>query len=122
MNSIAKTRMTFLCLSLLFLTSCSQVAITGRKQLNLVPDSLMNSMSYQSYTEFLSENQISSDSQQVELVTRVGLRIQKAVEIYCAEYIAPTSSTATNGNSTLYRMMPLMHGQCPAEKSSFIPA
>jgi predicted Zn-dependent protease len=85
MNTTTKSRMTFLCLSLLFLASCSQVAITGRKQLNLVPDSLMNSMSYQSYAEFLTENKVSSDTQQVELVRRVGLRIQKAVEIYCAE-------------------------------------
>jgi predicted Zn-dependent protease len=85
MNSIAKSRTAFLCLSLLFLTSCSQVAITGRKQLNLVPDSLMNTMSYQSYADFLSENPLSSDTQQVELLKRVGRRIQNAVENYCAD-------------------------------------
>ena len=71
--------------SLLFASSCSQVAITGRKQFNLVPDSLMNSISFQSYSQFLSENKVSSDSKQTEMVKRVGLRVQKAVEQYAIE-------------------------------------
>lgn len=85
MNRSVKFRTIFLCGSLLLLSSCSQVAITGRKQLNLVPDLVMNSISFQSYGEFLSQNKLSSNAQQVEMVKDVGLRIQKAVEQYCAE-------------------------------------
>ncbi|MHC4122249.1 MAG: M48 family metallopeptidase [Planctomycetota bacterium] len=85
MDKNMKYRMFFVCCYLLLVSSCSQVAITGRKQLNLVPDSIMNSMSMQSYKEFLSENKLSGNVQQAEMVKRVGHRIQKAVEQYTAE-------------------------------------
>jgi len=77
--------MIILCSFMLLLSSCSQVAITGRKQLNLVPDSVMNSISLQSYNEFLSENKLSGNARQTEMVKRVGGRIQKAVQQYCSE-------------------------------------
>lgn len=66
-------------------SSCSEVAITGRKQLNLVPDAYMNSMSFQSYSEFISQNKLSADSANTQMVKNVGRKIQKAVEQYCAE-------------------------------------
>jgi predicted Zn-dependent protease len=69
----------------LLLSSCTQVAITGRNQFNLVPDSVMHSLSYQSYDEFLSENKLSTNSAQTMMVRSVGAKIQKAVEQYCAE-------------------------------------
>lgn len=85
MNKSMKFRMICLCGSLLLASSCSQVAITGRKQLNLVPDMVMHSMSFQSYKEFLALNQLSSNVEQTEKVKRVGRRIQGAVEQYCAK-------------------------------------
>jgi len=72
------------CLPLLF-CACSQVAITGRKQFNLVPDAVMNSMSLQSYREFLAEHELSTDVADVAMVKRVGRRIARAVEQYAAE-------------------------------------
>jgi predicted Zn-dependent protease len=74
-----------LCCVLLLQYSCTRVAITGRKQLNLVPDSMMNSMALQSYNEFLTANKLSNDARQTRMVKDVGSRIQKAVEKYCAE-------------------------------------
>jgi predicted Zn-dependent protease len=74
-----------LCGILLSQNSCSQVALTGRKQLNFVPDSMMNSMSLQNYKEFLSSSRLSNNTQQTQMVKTVGARIQKAVEKYCAE-------------------------------------
>jgi predicted Zn-dependent protease len=82
---MVKFQMIALCCLLLFVSACEQVAITGRKQFNLVPDMIMNSMSFQSYAEFLTQNKLSSNAQRVEMVKDVGLRIQKAVEQYCAE-------------------------------------
>jgi len=73
-----------LCSLLVLQLGCSEVAITGRKQLNLVPDSLMHSMSFQSYSEFISQNKLSSDPVKSEMVKRVGERIRRAVERYCA--------------------------------------
>jgi predicted Zn-dependent protease len=62
------------------------VAITGRKQLNIVPDSMMNSMALQSYNEFLGANKLSGNAQQTAMVKTVGTRIQNAVGKYCEEH------------------------------------
>ena len=75
-----------LCCILLMQSSCSKVAITGRKQLNIVPDSTMNSMALQSYNEFVGSHKLSANSQQTAMVKNVGTRIQQAVEKYCAEH------------------------------------
>ena len=72
---------TFLVLSaLLLVTSCATVSLTGRKQLNLVPDSEMLAMSQQQYTQFLSENKAGANATQNTLVQQVGKKIQAAVE------------------------------------------
>jgi len=85
MSIAVKSRLTIACSLILLTSSCSQVAITGRKQLNLVPASVMNSLSFQSYGEFLLQNKLSGDARQTQMVKSVGARIQKAVEKYCAE-------------------------------------
>ena len=68
--------------ALLGVVSCSSVALTGRKQLNLVPDGEMLSASTQQYDQFLKENKVASSGEQAERVKRVGARIQAAVEEY----------------------------------------
>src|SRR5262245_25163627 len=72
-------------LATLFVGSCSTVALTGRKQMNLVPDSEMLSTSTQQYDQFMKENKASSDAEQTERVKRVGARIQAAVEEYARQ-------------------------------------
>jgi predicted Zn-dependent protease len=67
------------------LLSCSTVPVTGRRQLDFVPDSTMLPLSFQQYDEFLKSNKLSSNKEKSEEVKRVGLRIQKAVEQYFAE-------------------------------------
>ncbi|MHC4362861.1 MAG: M48 family metallopeptidase [Planctomycetota bacterium] len=69
----------------LMLTGCSEVAITGRQQLNIVPDSVIYSLSFQSYREFLSEHELGADAEQTQMVKHVGKRIETAVERYCTE-------------------------------------
>jgi len=70
---------------LVVLASCSEVAITGRSQLNLIPSSTIQQMSFESYGQFLKDNKLSTDTEKVAMVERVGGRIQKAVEKYCYE-------------------------------------
>lgn len=79
------SKLAVLCGLALMLTGCSEVAITGRQQLNIVPDSVMNSLSFRSYREFLSEHKLSTDAEQTQMVKRVGRRIETAVERYCTE-------------------------------------
>ena len=72
-----------LLLFLLF-SSCSTAPLTGRRQLNLVSDSTMLSMSFQEYDTFLKKHTLSTDQEKVQLVRRVGRRIETAVETYFA--------------------------------------
>ncbi len=64
---------------------CSTVPITGRSQLSLIPASEMNSMSSAQYGEFLKTSKLSSNPSDVDMVKRVGVKIQKAVETYFAQ-------------------------------------
>jgi len=64
---------------------CSTVPLTGRSQLNLIPAGEMLSMSYQQYDQFLKENSVSKDAQNIAMVKRVGENIQHAVERYMAQ-------------------------------------
>lgn len=70
---------------LMFCGACTQVAITGRSQLNLVPDSMVNSMALEEYQTFLKENKLSTDPQKTAMVREVGKRIATAVETYFRE-------------------------------------
>jgi predicted Zn-dependent protease len=72
-------------LFVLTLGACSSVPITGRSQLNLVSSSEMQTMSYTEYDKFLKENKLSTNKQQTEMVKRVGVKIQKAVEQFMVE-------------------------------------
>ena len=65
--------------------SCSTVPLTGRSQLNLIPDSEMLAMSFQQYGKFLNENPLSNNQANVDMIKRVGLNIQIAVEDYMAQ-------------------------------------
>jgi len=71
--------------SLMFLITCSTVPLTGRSQLNLIPSGEMLSISYQQYDQFLSENILSSNTANTEMVKRVGQNVQHAVETYMAQ-------------------------------------
>ncbi|MFA6232821.1 MAG: M48 family metallopeptidase [Bacteroidota bacterium] len=65
-----------------FTASCSTVPVTGRSQLNIIPASTMQSMSYQQYGEFLQTHQISRDQSKIQMVQRVGANIKNSVELY----------------------------------------
>src|SRR4030065_1841495 len=65
--------------------SCSSVAITGRKQLNIIPNSEMLSVSFQQYDEFMLANKLSADANNSNMVKRIGFNVQNAVQRYFAE-------------------------------------
>ncbi len=62
--------------------SCAVVPLTGRKQLSLVPESEMISMSLTNYTDFLKGNPVSTDAKNTAVVREVGGNIQAAVIKY----------------------------------------
>ncbi len=68
-------------LALVFV-SCSSVMITGRKQLLLVPESDVVSMSATSYKQFVDSMPASKDAANIALVKKVGKKIARAVFDY----------------------------------------
>ena len=69
-------------LLVLFLVSCSKVPITKRKQINLLPESEMMSMSLTSYREFLSQHPPVNGSSEAGMVKNVGAKISASVTRY----------------------------------------
>ncbi len=79
-----------LCSILLFLFfpfACSKNPVTGRKQFSLLPESQLQQLSRQQYTQFLSANRVlpASSSKDAEMVKRVGSRIASAITTYYAQ-------------------------------------
>jgi len=66
----------------LLVAGCAKVPITGRSQLNLIPQSEMLSMSATQYTDFLKTNPESNDAAGKAQVVKVGTNIQHAVQSY----------------------------------------
>lgn len=68
--------------AILFANSCGTVAVTGRKQLMLVSDEDVLSLSNKSYKEYMDTAKVSTDKKNTEMVVRVGTRLANAVEEY----------------------------------------
>jgi predicted Zn-dependent protease len=64
------------------IAGCTQNAATGRKQLNLVSSQDMLSSSLTEYTKFLQQSKVVNNTQQSEMVKRIGARIAAAVSQY----------------------------------------
>ncbi|PWT78187.1 MAG: peptidase M48 [Bacteroidetes bacterium] len=76
----------FLSLSV-FLFSCHTNSIIGRKQLDLVPESEMQSMALTQYKEFLSSNKVApANDPNAIMVKRVGNRIAGAITKYYTDH------------------------------------
>ncbi len=72
-------------LGLLALCFCQPVPLTGRQQLNLIPDDQLQELAAQSYREFLNESQVVRGTPDARMVQMVGRNIQEAVRIYLIE-------------------------------------
>ena len=72
----------FLAMAISF-TTCKTVPVTGRKQLNLVPNSMIQAMAFSQYDSVVRVSAtLSQHDERAQMVTRVGSRIQAAVESY----------------------------------------
>lgn len=63
-------------------SACGTVAVTGRKQLMLVSDEDVLSLSNKSYKAYMDTVKVSTDKKNKEMVIRVGKRLAGAVEEY----------------------------------------
>jgi predicted Zn-dependent protease len=78
------SKATFIAL-LLLLVGCATVPVTGRKSLNILPDSELLSMSFQQYDDVLKKSKLSNDPTKVQMVKGVGERIARATEQFFTE-------------------------------------
>lgn len=76
-------RITIIGTIILGILACNKVPISGRRQMNLLPESQLLGMSLTQYNTFLGENPPMSDQiEDTKLVRKVGNRIARAVEKY----------------------------------------
>ncbi|MCH5329179.1 MAG: M48 family metallopeptidase [Coprobacter sp.] len=66
----------------ILLGSCSSVPLTGRRQLSLVSDAEVLSLSDQSFSDYMKTAKVSTNQQQTAQVLRVGQKIAAAVDSY----------------------------------------
>ena len=79
-----KNRTAFLLVGIMLL-GCAKVPVTGRRQLSMVSNEKIIPASFDQYEQVKKESKLSDDKEKVEMVKRVGHRIQTAVEKYMDE-------------------------------------
>jgi predicted Zn-dependent protease len=105
------------------LYSCATVPVTGRKQLSLVSSDEINAMSAQQYKEVVAKGPLSTNKEQTEMVKRVGVRIQKAVEQYMASKGASAQLAGFNWEFNLIQDDKTVNAWCmPGGKVAFYTA
>ena len=71
-----------LLLIMITMQTCSTVAFTGRRQLNLVSGEQVLALSLQQYQEYIRSAPVERGTANAEMVNRVGTRIAGAVETF----------------------------------------
>jgi predicted Zn-dependent protease len=64
------------------LAACGKVPLTGRRQMELLPESTMREMAATNYKQVINEGPLSKNQKDLDRVKNVGLRISAAVENY----------------------------------------
>ncbi len=72
-----------ICTAFIVVASCTKVPVTGRNQLNMIPEDQMVSMALTSYSDFLKQNPATAATDpQAQLVKNTGEKIKTAVIKY----------------------------------------
>jgi predicted Zn-dependent protease len=72
--------------AIISLAGCARNAITGRKQLNLVPEGELKALALTQYKDFLSKNKVvPAGNANADMVKRVGNRVADAIKKYYTE-------------------------------------
>lgn len=69
------------------IASCKTVPVTGRKQINLVPEAMITAMALTEYDSVVKYSAtLTQYDERAQMVTRVGSKIQHAVETYMQQH------------------------------------
>lgn len=112
-----------LLLTALIIQACATVPVTGRRQLSLISNDEIMAQSAEEYRKVLAESKLSNNQEQVEMIKRVGVRIQKAVEKYMADKGASSSLAGFNWEFNLIEDDKTVNAWCmPGGKVAFYTA
>lgn len=82
----------FLSIAVVLFTACSVNPITGRKQLQLFPESTLQQQAVTEYRSFLQQNKVvASTNSNAAMVKRVGSRLAAAIKTYYASRQQPVN-------------------------------
>lgn len=83
-NKYSPALVLFICL---LISACKTVPVTGRKQLNLVPNSMIQVLAFTEYDSVVKASAtLNQSDERAQMVIRVGSRIQAAVETYMQQH------------------------------------
>ncbi|HZX75175.1 MAG TPA: M48 family metallopeptidase [Cyclobacteriaceae bacterium] len=106
-----------------YLFSCATVAVTGRKQMNLVSNEEIITMSSTEYQKVLATSKLSTNAEQTAMVKRVGQKIQTAVERYMSLQGKSAELTGFNWEFNLIQDDKTVNAWCmPGGKVAFYSA
>ena len=71
--------------ALLLIAACATVPLTSRRQIKLIPETDLLSMSFQQYEQIKKDSRLSTDEKYLALLRRVGERISKAADDFIKE-------------------------------------
>lgn len=69
-------------LTILIVWACAKVPFTDRRQVKLLPSSQLDAMAIDNYSTFMSENKISTNRSQEQMVKKVGAKLKDALLQY----------------------------------------
>jgi len=78
-------KLTFISIICLITFGCSKVPVTGRRQMNLMPESSLLAMSTEQYKQVIATSKVVQSGAQAETVRRVGNNIAKSVEKFLVQ-------------------------------------
>ncbi len=73
------------CGSAIFLPSCTEVEISGRKQFNILSDDFLYSKTFPAYEKFKSQTKLITDTTEYNNVVNIGYSIRDAIGVYYAK-------------------------------------
>ena len=73
------------CGTALFLPACTEVEISGRKQINIVSDDYLYSKSFPAYENFKSKTKLITGTSEYNNVVDIGYKIKDAISVYYAK-------------------------------------
>ena len=72
------------CGSTIFLTSCSEVEISGRKQINILSDDFLYSKTFPAYDNFKTKSNLITGTEEYNNIVDIGYNIKDAIGVYYA--------------------------------------